>query len=108
MLIWFVHQAMQQSTSTALKDMCDAYTSTADCNLDCLQLWRELGAPYDGPHVQSPIAFLQALVQLSSHLNSALQHAVRLHIQCSHCSITNFTENRQHMIPLSIPTSVKS
>ena len=33
-----VCQAMQQSTSTGIKDMCDAYTSTAECNLDCLQL----------------------------------------------------------------------
>ena len=53
----------------------------------------ELRAPYDGPHVQSPVAFLQALVQHSSHLNSALQHTVRLHSQCTHCNITSFTED---------------
>ena len=89
-----VCQAMQQSTSTAIKDMCDAYTSTAECNLDCLQLRQELGAPFDGPHTQSPVAFLQALVHHSSHLSSALQHTVRLHIQCTHCNIASFTENQ--------------
>ena len=103
-----VCQAMQQSTSTAIKDMCDAYTSTAECNLDCLQLRQELGAPLDGPHTQSPVAFLQALVHHLSHLSSALQHTVRLHIQCTHCNIASFTENQQHIIPLFIPTSVKS
>ena len=33
-----VRQAIQQGSSTALKDICAAYTSIADCNLDCLQL----------------------------------------------------------------------
>lgn len=103
-----VRQAMMQSTSTALKDMCVAYTSTAECNLDCLQLRQELGAPYNGPHVQSPIAFLKALVQQTSHLNSALQHTAKTYIHCTHCNITSFTENRQHMIPVSVPTSVKT
>jgi len=57
-----VRQAMQHSTSTALKEIYAAYTSMADCNLDCLQLWQELGPPYDGPHTQNPTAFLQALL----------------------------------------------
>ena len=48
-----VHQAMLQSTSTALKDMCALYTSVADCNLDCLTLRQELGAPYDAPNSQN-------------------------------------------------------
>ena len=36
-----VRQAMQQGTSTALKDICATYTSMADCKLDCLQLQQE-------------------------------------------------------------------
>ena len=36
-----IRQAMQQCTSKALKDICAAYKSLAECNLDCL----ELGAP---------------------------------------------------------------
>ena len=52
-----VCQAMLQSTSTALKDMCALYTSVADCNLDCLTLRQELGAPYDAPNSQNPVAF---------------------------------------------------
>ena len=103
-----VRQAMQQSTSTALKNICVAYTSMADCNLDCLQLRQELGSPYDGPHTQNAIAFLQALVHHSPQLSSVLQHTIRLHIQCTHCFSSNFTDHQQHIIQLPIPTSVKS
>ena len=38
MLMMFpaVRQAIQQGSSTALKDICAPYTTIADCNLDCL------------------------------------------------------------------------
>ena len=38
MLMMFpaVHQAIQQGSSTALKDICAPYATIADCNLDCL------------------------------------------------------------------------
>ena len=103
-----VHQVIQQGSSTALKDICTAYTSIADCNLDCLQLRQELGSQYDGPHTQNPISFLQALVHHSPRLSSALQHTIRLHIQCTHCYNSSFTDHQQHIIQLPIPKSVKS
>ena len=99
---------MQHSISTALKEICAAYTSMADCNLDCSQLRQELGPPYDGTHTQNLTAFLQALVHHSSQLNSVLQHTVRLHIQSIHCNSANFTDHQHHIISLSIPISVKS
>ena len=101
-----VRQSMQRSTSTALKNLCAAYMSTADCNLESLQLQRELGAPYDGPHAQNAIVFLDTIVQHSSELS--LQHTVRLHVQCTNCNSASFTDHQQHVIPLSIPASVKS
>ena len=103
-----IRRAMQQSTSKALKDICATYTSLAECNLDCLQLRQELGAPYSGPHVQSAVDFLQAVVHHSPQLSCMLQQNVKLHIQCSHCNRANFTEQQQHILPLSIPTSLKS
>ena len=103
-----IRQAMQQGTSKALKDICAAYTSLAECNLDCLQLRQELGAPYSGPHVQSAVEFLQTVVHHSPQLSCVLQQNVKLHIQCSHCNRANFTEQQQHILPLSIPTSLKS
>ena len=99
---------MQQSTSKVLKDICAAYTSLAECNLDCLQLQQELGAPYSGPYVQSVVEFLQAVVHHSPQLSCVLQQNVKLHIQCSHCNRANFTEQQQHILPLSIPISLKS
>ena len=76
--------------------------------MDCQQLRQEIGSPYDGPHVQNAVAFLHALLHHSSQLSSALQHTVRLHIHCTQCNSTSFTDSQQYIIPLSIPTSVKS
>ena len=56
--------------------------STADCNLDTLQLRRELGAPYDGPHAQNAISFLDEIIQHSSELSCALQHTLG-YLRCS-------------------------
>ena len=38
----------------------------------------------------------------------ALQHTVRLHVQCTNCNSANFTNYQPHIIPISIPASVKS
>ena len=80
----------------------------ADCNLDSLKLRQELGAPYDTPNIQNPVAFLEALLHHSSQLSSVLHHTVRLHIQCNHCNSATLTDHQQHIVPLSIPTSVRS
>ena len=58
-----VCQAIQQGSSTALKDLCAAYTTIADCNLDFLYLalTGTIGPPDDGPYTQNPISVLQAL-----------------------------------------------
>ena len=100
--------AIQQSTSTALNNLCTSYVSKTDGTLDCSQLRQELGAPYDGPHAENLVKFLQALVDHSSQLSSVLQHTVRLHTHCTCCSSVNFTDHQQHIIALSIPTTVKS
>ena len=88
--------------------MCALYTSVADCNLDCLTLRQELGAPYDAPNSQNPVAFLEALLHHSPQLSSVLQHTVRLHMQCTHCNSDTHTDHQQHIVSLSIPTSVRS
>ena len=103
-----VRQAMLQSASKALKDMCALYRSAADCNLDCLTLRQELGAPYDAPNNQNPAVFLEALLHHSSQLSSVLQHTVRLRTQCTHCNSDTHIDHLQHIVLLSIPTSVKS
>ena len=103
-----VQQAMLQSTSAALKDMCALYTSMSNCNLDCSKLRQELGAPFDVPNTQNPVAFSEALIHHSSQLSSVFQHIVRLLIKCTHCNSATVTEHHQHIIPLLIPTSVRS
>ena len=70
-----------------LKQLVSNYESRDDVALDCIDIRKELGSPFDQCNQQDPTDYLQALVTNYASLSSILNHNVAIETLCDVCKV---------------------
>ena len=104
-----VRNVFSDCPSKCLKQLVSSYESRdAATALDCTDIHKELGSPFDQCGQQDPIHYLQALATNYDSLSSLANHSIAIETLCDVCKDVTVSNKEQLFMDIKVPEDSKS
>ena len=95
-------------TSKCLKQLVGRYESRDNVALDCSDIRKQLGSPFEQCSQQDPTHYLQALATQYPLLQSLLSHNIAMETLCDVCKAVTTNSKEQLFMTIKVPEGSKS
>ena len=103
-----VRNVLSDDSSKSLKQLVGRYESWDSAALDCTDIRKHLGNPFDHCSQQDPVHYLQALATKYPSLQSLLSHNVAIETLCDVCKVVTTNSKEQLFMTIKVPEDSKS
>ena len=103
-----VRNVFSDHSSKCLKQLVGGYESRDNAALDCTDIRKELGSPFDHCSQQDPTHYLQALSTKCPSLRSLLSHSVAIETLCDICKVVTTNSKEQLFMTIKVPEDSRS
>ena len=103
-----VRNVFSDDSSKCLKQLVGRYESRENAALDCTDIWKQLGSPFEQCSQQDPIHYLQALATQYPSLHSLLSHTIAIETLCDVCKAVTIDNKEQLFMTIKVPKDSKS
>ena len=103
-----VRNVFSDDASKCLKQLVGMYESRENAALDCTDIRKKLGSPFEQCSQQDPTHYLQALATQYPSLHSLLSHTIAIETLCDVCKAVTTDNKEQLFMTIEVPEDSKS